>query len=318
MQCRICGSTGEHRTYVAKEMMLGLRDEHRYFQCVDCNCLQIETIPDELARYYPENYYSYRDTATAGNAIKRFLVQQRDTYAATGHNLVGRLMQFLSPNTKLATLRPAGVHTQSHILDVGCGAGHLLHSLRAVGFQHLLGIDPFNRETIRYDNGLVIEKQDIFNTNGEWDLITFHHSFEHLPDQQAHLKRAFELLKAGGMALVRVPTVSSWAWQEYGVNWVQLDAPRHLYLHSLMSMHQLATQVGFQLEQVIYDSNGFQFWGSQQYEHDIALREPRSWAENPTQSLFDAKHIREFEQRARELNTLNQGDQAAFYLRKPA
>jgi 2-polyprenyl-3-methyl-5-hydroxy-6-metoxy-1,4-benzoquinol methylase len=318
MQCRICGSTGEHRTYVAKEMMLGLRDEHAYFQCVDCNCLQITTIPDDLARYYPENYYSYRDTASADNALKQTLIKQRNYYAATGQGLLGRLLQFLSPNAKLATLRPTGITPQSTILDVGCGAGHLLHSLRDVGFQHLLGIDPFNRETIQYDNGLRIEKRDIFSATGAWDLVMFHHSFEHLPDQQAHLKRAFELVKPGGMALVRVPTVSSWAWQEYGVNWAQLDAPRHLYLHSLVSMHQLATQTGFNLEQVVYDSNGFQFWGSQQYEHDIALREPRSWAENPAQSLFSAKQIQEFEQRARELNTLNQGDQAAFYLRKPA
>ena len=52
MQCRICGSNGAHRHYVAKEMMLGLRDEHRYFQCADCDCLQIEQIPANIADYY--------------------------------------------------------------------------------------------------------------------------------------------------------------------------------------------------------------------------------------------------------------------------
>ncbi len=318
MQCRICGSTGEHRTYIAKEMMLGLRDEHQYFQCVECNCLQITHIPSNLSGYYPENYYSYRDTATANQALKRFLTKKRDYYAATGQGLLGRALQFLSPNDKLTSLRPAQIQSTSAILDVGCGAGHLLHALRNVGFENLLGIDPFNRETIHYPNGLRVEKSDIFHIDGAWDVIMFHHSFEHLPDQHAHLKRAFELVKPGGLVLLRVPTVSSWAWQEYGVNWVQLDAPRHLYLHSLISMHQLATQTGFQLEQIIYDSNELQFWGSQQYEHDIALRDPKSWAEAPQNSLFTPKQIRKFKQRARELNALNQGDQAAFYLRKPA
>lgn len=318
MQCRICGSLGEHRTYVAKEMMLGLRDEHRYFQCVDCECLQIEQIPDNLAAYYPANYYSYRDASKTGSLLQKTLTRMRDTYEVTGHNLIGRVMHLLSPSAKLATLRPIKLSRDARIMDVGCGTGHLLHSLRETGFHNLLGIDPFNREDITYPNGLRIEKRDIFSEQGQWDLVMFHHSFEHLPNQRANLQQAFNILKPGGVALVRVPTVSSYVWQEYGVSWVQLDAPRHLYLHSLKSMEVLAEQAGFLTEQVIYDSNALQFWGSKQYEKDIPLRDPRSWAESPENSLFTAKQIRGFEQRARELNAINQGDQAAFYLRKPA
>ncbi len=318
MQCRICGSEGEHRRYVAKEMMLGLRDEHRYFQCVDCDCLQIESIPANLADYYPENYYSYRDAGKSGSSLQKNLIQLRDTYEVSGENLLGRVMHLLSPNAKLATLRPLKLARDAHILDVGCGAGHLLHSLRELGFQNLLGIDPFNQEDIAYPNGLRIEKRDIFSEQAQWDLVMFHHSFEHLPKQRTHLDQTFNILKPGGVALVRIPTVSSYVWQEYGVNWVQLDAPRHLYLHSVKSMQALAEQAGFITEQVVYDSNALQFWGSKQYEKDIPLRDPRSWSESPENSLFTAKQIKAFAQRAQELNAINQGDQAAFYLRKPA
>jgi SAM-dependent methyltransferase len=321
MQCRVCGSEGEHRLYVAKEMMLGVRDEHTYFQCSACECLQIERIPANLADYYPaETYYSYRGAGKAGNPVRQTLMRMRDRYEVTGSNLhlLGRVMHLLSPNAKLASLRPLKLARDAHVLDVGCGAGHLLHSLQDIGFQHLLGIDPFNREDIAYPNGLRIEKRDIFSEQGQWDVVMFHHSFEHLPNQRMHLQQAFNILKPGGVALVRVPTVSSYVWQEYGVNWVQLDAPRHLYLHSVKSMEALAEQAGFLTEQVIYDSNALQFWGSKQYEQDIPLRDPRSWAESPQNSLFTARQVREFEQRARELNALNQGDQAAFYLRKPA
>ncbi|MEZ5447993.1 MAG: hypothetical protein R3E89_02855 [Thiolinea sp.] len=38
---------------------------------------------------------------------------------------------------------------------------------------------------------------------------------------------------------------------------------------------------------------------------------------NAEQSPFSAADIKAFEKRARELNAVNQGDQAAFYLRKP-
>lgn len=317
MQCRICGDTGEHVIYQVRELMLGLRDEHAYFQCQSCGCLQIEAVPDNLPDYYPsENYYSY-DAPSSGNWLKQQLVQQRDRYAVTGESLAGRLLNLVMPNAKLRTLRPLKLKADTKILDVGCGAGILLHSLYNIGLHNLLGIDPFNQQDIQYPNGLKIEKRDIFSEQDKWDVIMFHHSFEHLPEQQKTLEKTYNQLKPGGIALLRVPTVSSYAWQHYGVNWSQLDAPRHLFLHSVESIGKLAEQTGFTVEDVVYDSNAFQFWGSEQYEKDIPLRSENSWAESKEKSPFTSKEIRSFEKRAHELNALNQGDQAAFYLRKP-
>ena len=317
MQCRICASNASHRTYTVKEMMMGQLEEHEYFQCNHCHCLQITTIPDHLSDHYPSNYYSYVAPNSQGGA-KQSLIRLRDQYAATGKNMMGKALQLLSPNAKLTTLRPLNLNENSRILDVGCGAGLLLHSLREVGFKHLLGLDPFNQDLIEYPNGLRIEKRDIFSETGQWDVIMFHHSFEHMPEQQATLKKVLELLAPHGTALLRVPTVTSYAWQHYGVNWVQLDAPRHLFLHSVESMKVLAEQCGFKLDKSVYDSNAFQFWGSEQYEQGIMLRDKNSWAENPEGSIFTAAQIKDFEKRAQELNSLNQGDQAAFYLRKPS
>ncbi len=317
MDCRICGAIDDHRTYTAREMMLGFRDSHRYFECKQCGCLQIETIPADLARYYPADYYSYNDAEKNQNLLKKPLMKMRDTWAATGHCQIGHLLHALSPNEKLASLLPLKLEKDTRILDVGCGAGHLLHSLQGIGFTNLLGIDPFNQQDINYSNGLRIEKRDIFSEQGQWDVVMFHHSFEHLPDQQATLQQAVNILKPGGAILLRVPTVSSFAWQHYGVKWVQLDAPRHLYLHSLKSIELLATQAGLTVENVLYDSNALQFWGSEQYERDVPLRDPQSYAVSPKDSGFTKQRIHDFGIRARELNNLKQGDQAAFYLRKP-
>lgn len=316
MQCRICGTDSAHPVYQVKEMMLGIRDEHEYFQCQHCHCLQIAHIPDNLPEYYPsENYYSYSAPDTA-NPVKKALVGLRDVYATTGQSLPGRLLNLLMPNDKLSTLRPLNVDKHARILDVGCGAGILLNSLRNIGFENILGIDPFNEQDIEYPNGLRIEKRDIFSEQGQWDVIMFHHSFEHLPEQQKTLQKVWQQLKPGGTALLRVPTVSSFAWQHYGVNWSQLDAPRHLFLHSVDSIRQLAEQTQFTVEDVVYDSNAFQFWGSEQYERDIPLRSEKSWAESPENSPFTRQEIKAFAKRSRELNAVNQGDQAAFYLRK--
>ena len=48
-------------TYVVREMMYGFKDEFDYFECGNCGCLQIEQIPDDLSKYYPENYWQFEE-----------------------------------------------------------------------------------------------------------------------------------------------------------------------------------------------------------------------------------------------------------------
>ena len=322
-ECRICGNNENNTPYEVREMMLGLRDKHTYFECVDCGCLQLAKIPHNIQDYYPnEDYYSYDEIKTS-SGIKGALIRMRDRYAATGDCLIGKLMQYFQPHDKLPSLRYTKVNLDSKILDVGCGTGHLLHSMKEAGFKNLLGIDPFNKQDIQYNNGLKIEQKSIHklarqNLEGDWDLIMFNHSFEHVPDQQEVLEKTYQLLKPDGICMIRVPTVTSWAWRSYGVDWVQLDAPRHLFLHSLKSMHVLAKQMGFSLEEVIYDSFAFQSWGSIQYQQDIALNDKNSYAVNPEESPFTKTDIQEFDSLSKELNKSKSGDQAAFYLRKSA
>ncbi len=332
LKCRICGNRDHNMVYKVREMMLGLRDMHNYFECADCGCLQIVEVPENIQDYYPnEDYYSY-DAVKAVNGIKGKLIKNRDRFAATGKGFIGNVMQHYQPHDKLPSLRHTNVTLDSKILDVGCGAGHLLHSMREAGFKNLLGIDPFNAEDIQYDNGLTIVKNSIHElpSNGKhdstdtainkgagnWDLIMFNHSYEHVYDQVEVLEKTWELLKPGGICMLRIPTVTSWAWRHYAEDWVQLDAPRHLFLHSIKSIHMLAEKTGFQLEEVIYDSFAFQQWGSEQYQQDIALHDENSYAINPEKSPFTKQDIRSFEEHSNILNKSKAGDQAAFYLKK--
>ncbi|MCK5895973.1 MAG: class I SAM-dependent methyltransferase [Cocleimonas sp.] len=314
----MCNNSENNQLHDATEMMLGLGDTHQYMECSACGCLQIVTVPENLPSYYPDdNYYSY-DNIQSLSGLKKFLVTKRDHYAATGSFGLGKIIHQFLPHSKIQTLQKTGITTSSRVLDVGCGAGHLLHSLQEAGFNQLLGVDPFNAEDIQYDNGLIIEKKSLHEVEqGAWDLIMFHHSFEHVFDQQETLVKAASLLKSGGVCLVRVPTSSSWAWQHYGVDWVQLDAPRHLFLHSIESMTLLAEKVGLTMDAVVYDSFAFQLWGSEQYLKGIPLNDATSYAVNPDKSAFSKQDIAEFEQRSIALNQDNQGDQAAFYLKKP-
>ena len=306
MTCRICDNEKGNTDYEAREMMFGYRDVFAYFQCAACGCLQIRDMPADMSRYYPDTYYSYQ-SATPRNAFSNAVATLRDGYALTGKGLLGRLIYARFPRVELHSLSRLNVNKETRILDVGCGAGTLLSTLQKQGMTRLLGIDPFNAHDIEQAGGLRILKKEIHDVEGEWDVVMLHHSLEHIVDQAAVMKSAAALLAPGGCCMVRIPVVSSYAWKHYSTNWVQLDAPRHLFLHSAESMSILAGHAGLSVDTIVYDSTAFQFWGSEQYLRDIPLRDEASYLQNPQASGFSSKDIAVFAKRARELNAAGQG-----------
>jgi SAM-dependent methyltransferase len=313
--CRICGGSAVRARHTALEMMRGTREAFEYFECADCLCLQITTIPDDLARHYGEGYYSYRLAERRRNPLKRLSGRLRDRWAVFGGGALGQALYRRAPAIELHALQRLGLGRETRVLDVGCGAGQLVFTLGELGMRQVGGIDPHVPNAVVYDNGVQVRKLALEQTAGQWDLIMFHHAFEHVPDPLATLQQVAQRLAPGGHCLLRVPTVTSHAWRHYGVNWVQLDAPRHLHLFAHESIDRLARHAGFEVVSVVHDSYALQFWGSEQYAQGIALQDERSHARSPG-VLFTPEQIAEFERRSVELNHQGLGDQAAFYLRK--
>ncbi|HOT28380.1 MAG TPA: class I SAM-dependent methyltransferase [Candidatus Ozemobacteraceae bacterium] len=317
MKCKICGNTENLIEFHIQEKMFGSGAEFIYFQCSQCQCLQIKDIPENMEKYYPHDYYSYRKISkTLLPGLKQALLQLKNRYALFGNGVLGKLLSLVSYNQALESLKILNIARDSRIMDVGCGSGALLCSMKNLGFTHLAGIDPFIREKIVYDSGLVIHKQNIHQIKDTWDIVMFHHSFEHMPDPCETLKSVSQILSDNGWCVVRIPTVSSYAWSHYRENWVQLDAPRHLFLHSIESMQYLAALTRLELVDVVFDSTAFQFWGSEQYQKGIALGDKNSYGIDPARSIFSQRKMLMFARKAKMLNRTHQGDQAAFYFRR--
>ena len=317
--CRICGFSGDSPVYTAREMMYGLRDEFSYFQCAKCQCLQISQFPSDMSPYYQQDYYSLSQSPETlySNVFEIWARRNRDRYAVLKRGSFGRLINMFHPaESDMACLSRVNLNINSRIVDVGCGTGFLLFFLKEAGFENVLGIEPHIEKDMYYPNGLTIKKAWVHDVNEEQDLFMFHHSFEHLPNPIETLETVYRLLPAGGMCLIRIPLVSSEAWEKYETNWVQLDAPRHFFLYSLDSLKILAEKTKFKLKDIIYDSDEFQFWGSQQYSKGIPLKAENSYGRNPSKSIFSQEEIINFKEKARELNSSSRGDQAAVYLLK--
>jgi SAM-dependent methyltransferase len=314
-KCKICDNSFGNKTHVAREMMFGFRDEFEYIECTSCGCLQIKEIPKDLSKYYPVNYYSYQTKKNPKkNPIQTFLRRHRSKYCLFGNNKLWplRSKKYASFNW----FKKTKVQFDSSILDVGCGAGKLLIRMQRDGFFNLTGVDPYIEESIYYRNGVKILKIHIAELQGKFDLIMSHHSFEHMPQPIKVLKKFYELLKSNRYVLIRIPVASSYAWRHYGVHWVALDAPRHLFLHTVESIDLLAKQAGFKVADLEFDSTALQFVGSELYLRDIPLKDGICDSQNPQSSIFSAEQLQDFKTTALKLNKTHDGDQACFYLYK--
>ncbi len=57
--CRVCGSHETSGWLYPREMMYGLREQFGYFRCAVCDCLQIDRVPADIGKHYPQDYYSF-------------------------------------------------------------------------------------------------------------------------------------------------------------------------------------------------------------------------------------------------------------------
>jgi SAM-dependent methyltransferase len=297
-------------------MMFGSRDLFEYSECSACGCLQIVDVPADLTRYYPQEYYSY-GRLKSPNVVKRLLKKRRAAHLFGSPRLLGRgLLWLIGPPPFSHWSKPPYIGPDDAVLDVGCGSGKLLMEMHLAGFTDLTGIDPYIEGDVQYAPGLTVMRRTLDQMDRTFDVVMLHHVLEHFTDPRAMLLEAHRVLRPGRHVLVRTPVAGKYAWRTYQADWVQLDPPRHISVQTEKSLRTLAEQTGFSVDEVLYDSTSFQFWGSEQVRSDMPLRDERSYARGEAPGIFSRSEIRMFQRRAEELNASHDGDQACFYLRK--
>lgn len=322
VSCKICGNTLNNKTHIFKELHLGTEEKFEYFQCSSCRCIQIKDFPEDISKYYPGKYYSFEFQPNIQSiGLLNFLRVKRDKYLLLRKGLMGMLLQIFFPNDekKLNSLRNILMKLNLNILDIGCGSGELLFCMSRLGFKNLFGIDPYLRDIVPDIKGIKIQKKnlsDFCNENVLFDIIMLHHVFEHMEDPLGTLKICLKILHDSGTIVLRIPIADSYAWEHYQEHWVQLDAPRHYFIHTISSMEILTKEAGFKIKEIVFDSTEFQFWGSEQYKKNIPLVSELSYLVNQKKSPFSKKQIAQYKNHSNLLNKSQKGDQCIFYLQK--
>ncbi len=277
--CRICSSSGSFKSYMVKEMMMGFDKDFEYFVCDHCKCLQIAGIPDNLGDYYGDGYYSFKMEEEPDKIYEK------------------------------------PVRRMHRILDVGCGAGKWLVDLAETGYGNCWGCDPFLDRDRHYGDRVKILKCTIhdFKEDKSFDYIHMGDSFEHMTDPLQTIISAKRLLKDNGTIEISLPIFPNIAFDMFGPYWFQIDAPRHIFLHSIESLKYLADKSGLIIEEVKYDSTIVEILVSYFYQYGIRYGDV---SPELVTGFFSQKQMDEFQQIVDENNNKGYGDHAVVFFGK--
>jgi len=321
MKCCCCGHSDFGEVISVKEMMYGWQEWFNYRACVNCGTLQLEQIPANLGKYYPNDYYSFASNKELPNFsdLKKKLIKIRDlAFYGIRNSIAGKLLKYIFPLTE-TEIQFKGYqfaysiwqqYPEGKLLDIGSGNGSIVRYMQSIGFHGLVGLDPFVDNSTYHNTRPVIIKGDIFGWNEPVDAIMMNHSFEHMLEPKAVMAKISSVLKPGGSCMVRLP-VRGGGYDRYGADWLCFDAPRHLFLTTEKGMKALLEGTNLELLRTEYETPAYYALGSELIKKGFSFNR---MAEVDT--LLNASEIAEVKAFTHSINAQKRGDAAAFYLRK--
>ena len=230
-QCNYCHGTHYEVTCSdIRDWEYGVDGSYDYYRCRDCQGVQLHPFPglDDLKRAYDIDYHGYAEGGNRGLLFSLLYGAKERLF----RNQMRRL-----------------VDERSRVLDVGCGAGDFLHSMRALKVAKLQGID-FSEDMIEQlreqgIDGFCGTFGDFQGDSGSYQLIAMNNYLEHTLDPVAELTKALELLSPGCHLVGEVPGYGSWEQRLFGRYWGGNHAPRHTYQFTPQRLQTLLSEAGY-------------------------------------------------------------------------
>lgn len=230
LECKICGNRQFTRLY-----------KIRNYEVVQCNNCKIifspidlaDKKPDELlGNIYQNQYFTGEGEATPyknyGYQKNYFLEKEYEIKK----NSISRLV-------KIEKLAPQ----KGRLLDIGCAAGFFLQEASQRGWDTTgLDVSPlataYAREKLGL-NALTGTFENITLPENHFDVVTAWDVIEHVLDPGKFVKKAFAILKPGGLLMLGTPNVGSLASRLRKEKWIHLRPPEHIFFYDPASLEKL-------------------------------------------------------------------------------
>lgn len=247
--CYLCGSQGTSLHTDLIDHLFGVEGDWQLKICENaaCQLVWLDPMPTlgDLPKAY-QNYYTHQgvDTAATQSLLHTvdFFAYQR--FCKLFFKLTGMQKQRIQKNFLFLQKETPG-----RLLDVGCGAGHLLNRIRQLGWE-VEGID-FDENAVEQAKKLYQLKaqtgdlKTIAYPNNSFDVITLKHVIEHIPEPVELLQECYRILKTGGRLIMTTPNIQSWGHQRFQHYWRGLEPPRHLFLYNCHTLAEITKKAGF-------------------------------------------------------------------------
>lgn len=271
--CPVCG--GERREVLHAGLTDGIfftaPGSWTLHRCLDCRSGFLDPRPERasIGRAYAR-YYTHCGAvrgrpelrlAGARQAVRDGYLNSRYGYAfAPAWERTGAVVARVLPKRRwyadgwvrrLPAPRPG-----ARLLDVGCGEGSFLATMRDAGWAvQGLEPDPAAAEVTR-SRGIPVEEAPIEAhtlPSGSFDALTMSHVLEHVHDPRGALRACRELLRPGGILWLATPNLDARGHARFGPAWIGLDPPRHLCIFTRASLLAALREAGFAVVEVPRD-----------------------------------------------------------------
>lgn len=258
--CYLCQTRGHDLPGTFRDRLFDVPGEWRLRRCSRCGLIWLnpQPLPEDIPKLYA-SYYTHQDpggesgsrldllTQKIAQAIlaERFGYGEKSDWPVWLVRLLGSISLWRDEAGYQVAWQARG---KKRLLDIGSGGGGFLRRMRDYGWEVVaVEPDPVAAERARKLHGLEVHATTLEQADlppQSFDLITFYHVLEHLPDPIATLRRARELLRLGGRLVALTPNQGSLGYRRFGPAWVSLDPPRHLYGYSVGHLKQIALLAG--------------------------------------------------------------------------
>lgn len=250
ISCPICTSPSAYDFSGRNVLVKADMTRYDYYKCDACGAFFLHPMPDAatLGELYPDSYVEPEDLERAKpvSPLKLARLKLRHGYAHLDARplaaLADRLLAPFRRADRAIDFVPGG-----SLLDVGCGNGRYLRTMRSLGWQ-VEGVE-LNRQSAEFcrSTQLSVHNGDLASAqfpSASFDVITARHVIEHIPTPHDFMAELARLLKPGGHLVVETPNFSSLGWALFGTKWYATGIPYHLMLFSPGNLALLASRHG--------------------------------------------------------------------------